>query len=372
MRSRPERGRPAAAVGAVIVVLVAAGVVAWGVATRRDEPASTAGAVVEQVLTTLPPQLQPPATAVDLPTDRGVGTGALIYHPKTDPGDLDPTGKNFEQHDIYLVTVSGEQFRIGRTPPNVGPLNLSLSPDGRWLATKRDGRWRVRDLSGTTEHEVMIGYELSVWSTDARSVLLVKPDEDSRDYAAMALPDGEVRPLGVRTSGVAWGVAFIDGRELAVYEWQMLGGTSASSELTIKLTDVVTLVTRTLTLGGQTPSGRVPDVPVFGWHAGGSPTAIWAQVNLSDPRSTGTSTGLQQALLGVDVTTGAATTRIEMTTIAGQTAEWFLGVVAEGVVLQRTTTTNTELVVVDPHNGTRRVVTTFPGLVDPLVPGAQA
>jgi len=342
-------------VGAVLVVLAAAGVVAWGLATQRDDPTSVAGAEFEPVLSTLPAQVRPPDQAVDLPTDRGVGRGAVIYHQQTDPEDLDPTGATFERHDVYVVTVSGEQFRVGRTPAGVGPLNLSLSPDGRWLADRRDDGWRVRDLTGTAEHEITSEYELDLWSTDARSVLFMKPDMDGREYAVMDLPGGEVRPLDVRTSAVSADAGFINGREIATYEWPSTGDTS---ETTVKLTDIVTLVTRRLTVGVQ----EKIETPFALWYAGGSPPTIWVQ---APP------TGGQETLRGVDVKTGAATGGIEVRSTPGQSVELCRGVVAEGVVLQRMTKTTTELVVVDPHSGARRVVTTFPGLVNPLVPGAR-
>ncbi|MET8373531.1 TolB family protein [Micromonospora sp. DT68] len=355
----PERGwRRAAAVSAVLVVLAAIGVVVWGVATQREAPTPAAGAEFEPVLSTLPAQVRPPAQAVDLPTDRGVGRGALIYHQQTDPEDLDPTGATFERHDVYVVTVSGEQFRVGRTPEGVGPLNLSLSPDGRWLADRRDGRWRVRDLTGTAEHEVTSEYELDVWSTDARSALFMKPDMDGRGYAVMALPDGEVRQLDMRTSAISAEAGFINGREIATYE---LVPTDHASEMTVKLTDIATLVTRRLTVGRQETTETAPPMLAL-WYAGGSPPTIWVHA----PSKSG-----QGTLLGVDVKTGAATAGIEVRTVPGQSAELCRGVVPEGVVLQRMTKTTTELVVVDPHNGARRVVTTFPRLVNLLVPGAR-
>lgn len=173
---------------------------------------------MDGVFTGLPAQLQPPARVADLPSDHAVGQAALMYHEHIDTNTYDPNRRTFEQKDVYLVTRSGEHFRVGRTPEQTGPLDLSLSPDGRWLGSKRDGRWRVRDLSGVAEYEVPDGYVLWLWSTDAGSVLLVKPSVGDRTFATMALPGGGVRLLDMRTPDVATQVAFVAGRELALFD----------------------------------------------------------------------------------------------------------------------------------------------------------
>ncbi|MEV1143584.1 hypothetical protein [Micromonospora sp. NPDC049799] len=361
-----------------IIVVVAAGMAAWHVAAQRKGSVPAADTTVEGVFDDLPPQLRPPAQVADLPSDRGVGRGALMYHLGTAAGGLDPDTRPFTQNDVYLVTRSGEHFRAGRTPAATGPLNLSLSSDGRWLAAKRDGQWRVRDLSGTAVYEVADGYEPWLWSTDARSLLLAKLSVDGRSFGAMALPGGGVRSLDVRTSNLATEVAFIAGRELAVFDVNPPVGPSAPPELSITLNDVVTGATRTLpvVVPGQTKPGEVvgPVLPL--WHAGGSPPSIWVEVGRPDLLPTSAPEGMlvapSVALLGVDVTSGAATARIEVPSIDADGPQLCRGVVADGVVLQRWTATNTELIVVDPRRDVRRVVTTLPENVTVLAPGARA
>ncbi|MFF4875527.1 hypothetical protein [Micromonospora sp. NPDC000668] len=357
--------------GVAVVMLVAVGMVAWRVtATARTVPVR---AGLEEVFTGLPAELRPPAQVADLPTDRGVGRGALIYHPGIGAGGFEPESRTFEQHDIYLVTGSGEHFRVGRTPSNVGPRNLSLSPDGRWLGAKRDGHWRVRDLSGVAEYEVPGGYELGLWSTDARSLLLAKPGVDGRAFTMMALPTGVISPLEVRTHAVATEVAFIGGRELAVFEPNPWVDPSAPQELNITLKDVVTGAPRTLPViaPGQMKPGEVLGPLMVLWHAGGSPPSIWMEVGRADLAPTGGLVAPSVALLGVDVASGGSIARIEMRSADADEQQLCLGVVADGVVLQRWTATSTELIVVDPRRNTRRVVTTLPKFVAVLVPGAK-
>jgi hypothetical protein len=335
----------------LVIAVVAAGLVAWRMtATERREPPgapATAVAAVAAVFTDLPAELRPPARVTDLPTDRGVGRAALIYHANLSDG-FDEETRAFARRDIHLVTTTGDHFRVGRTPADLRPLSLSLSPDGRWLGAKRDGRWRVRDLSGTTEYEAGDGYELWLWSTDARSVLLGRPSAD--------------------------------GRELAVFDPDPMVGPSAPSAqgLSITLHHVATDATRRLPVivAGQTRPGETIGPIVTQWHVGGNPPRIWTAVERPDPRPTRSRTPadrrraaatLSAALLGVDATSGAATARIEL---AGG-SELCRGVVADGVVLQQWTRNTTELIVVDPTRLTRRVVTTLPGSPELLLPGAR-
>jgi hypothetical protein len=182
----------------------------------------------------------------------------------------------------------------------------------------------------------------------------------------------------VRTLNVATEVAFIAGRELAVFDSNPLVGPSASQELSITLRDVVTGATRTLpvVVPGQLGPGEVAGPIIALWHAGGSPPSIWVEVGRPDLLPTGTPEGMlvapSVALLGVDVTSGAATARIEMPSISADGPQLCRGVVADGVVLQRWTATNTELIVVDPRRNIRRVVTTLPQSVTVHTPGATA
>ncbi|WP_406071315.1 hypothetical protein [Micromonospora sp. NBC_01638] len=357
-----------------------AGTVAWRVTVaQRREPLRPVAAGVGDLFTELPAQLRPPAQVPDLPTDRAAGQGVLIYHLRDGIDSFDPDSRSFDQNDVYLVTRSGEHFRIGRTPAKVEPLNLSLSPDGRWLGAKRDGRWRVRDLSGTAEYEVADGYELWHWSTDARSLLLAEPGVNGRAFATMALPGGGVRLLGVRSSGIATEVAFIGGRELAVFDAIPLVRPFTTQELKVTLKDVLTGTSRTVPVigPGQMGPGETVGPLIALWHVGGNPPTIWTEVGRPDLVPTDLPEGPlvlpSVALLGVDVTSGAPTTRIELpNTAVDEGRQLCLGVVADGVVLQRWTAKSTELIVVDAHRNTRRVVTTFPETVIVLVPGARA
>jgi hypothetical protein len=355
----------------VVVSVVAAALVAVGLAACRvrsaapEEPVRPAAAGVDEVFTELPARLRPPAEAPELPTDRGVGRAALVYQ-LTDPDSF--------ERDIYLVTRTGEHVRLGDTPSRPGPADLSLSPDGRWLAAKRDDRWSVRDLTGTAELGVPVVYDLWLWSTDARSVLLGIPGPDGRAFAVMDLPDGTVRHLDVRTSNTDTEVAFVAGRELAVFESNPLDP-SAAQEVTLLLTDVGSGATRRLPVlaPGQLGPGEVVGPLVAPWHAGGNPPSIWVGVGGRGPVPTGAREGTPMtpttALVGVDVASGAAAGRIEMP--PGGTHQ-SRGVVGDGIVLQHWTATATELIVVDPRRGTRRVVTMFPEAVIVLVPGATA
>ncbi|WP_203996595.1 hypothetical protein [Micromonospora lutea] len=331
----------------------------------------TAG--IEAVFSELPPHLVPPAQVVDLPDHRGVGRGALMYHLMVNAASLDPDTRTFAQNDVYLVTRSGEHFRVGRTPAAAEPLHLSLSPDGRWLGVKRDGRWQVRDLAGTTKYEVAEGYELWLWSTDARSLLLAKLSTEGRTFGSMALPGGTVSPLGITTSLLTTEVAFLAGRELATFDMTPMADPATAQALTLTVQDVVTGVTRTLPVVApeQLEPGETagPLIPL--WHAGGNPPTIWAVIGRPNrlPTNEGSPVAPSVALLGVDATSGAATARIETSYRSTDGPQLCLGVVADGVVLQRWTGTGTELIVVDPQSNDRRVVTTFPTSVTVLAPG---
>ncbi|GAB3939461.1 hypothetical protein GCM10027614_21750 [Micromonospora vulcania] len=235
----------------------------------------------------------------------------------------------------------------------------------------------MRDLSGTAEYEVTVGYELSHWSTDARSVLLVGPSADGRAFATMALPGGDVRPLDLRLANLSTEVAFVVGRELAVFDGYPWADQSGTQELTVTLKDVHRSVNRRLTVigPGQLRPGEALGPLIALWRAGGNPPSIWMEVGQTDLVPTDSPEGSlvlpSVALLGVDVTSGAPLGRIELTSTNVDGRQLCVGVVAEGVVLQRWTASATELIVVDPRRGTRRVVTRFPENVNVLVPGAR-
>ncbi|HZN17693.1 MAG TPA: hypothetical protein VFB84_05810 [Micromonosporaceae bacterium] len=249
------------------------------------------------------------------------------------------------------------------------------------LAAKRDGQWRVRNLSGVAEHKVPDGYELLLWSTDAGSILLVRLSIGEHTLATMALPGGDVRLLDVRsTAGIAVEVAFVAGRELVVFApAASVKAPLTPQEASITLQDVVTGTTRKLAVAvpRQLRPGETTGSFFSLWHAGGSPPSVWVEVGRPDLLPTDLSEGMPVippvALLGVDVVSGAALARIDMS--GAGTERWShlcRGVVAEGVVLQRWSATSTELIVVDPRTGLRRVVTTVPGLATLLPPGTRS
>ncbi|MGQ5264386.1 hypothetical protein ACTWLT_26920 [Micromonospora sp. ZYX-F-536] len=315
-----------------------------------------------------------PARVTDLPADHGVGPAALMYHRAVDADSFNPVSRTFEQNDVYLVTRSGEHFRVGRTPPDTGPLNLSLSPDGRWLGGKRDGRWWLRDLSAVTEYEVPEEHELLRWSTDGRSALLGKPGT-AWTFATMALPGGTVRQLTVALPPAAAVVAFIAGRELAVFDPKPLLVGSAPHEVAVTLKDILTGEGRALpvVVPGQLVPGEVAG-PFALIHGGGSPPSIWVEVGRPDLVPASAPEGMlvapSVALLGVDVASGVAAGRIEIAPSGAGGRQLCRGVVADGAVVQRETGAGTELLVVDPRRNVRRLVTTFPESVTVLAPGA--
>jgi hypothetical protein len=112
------------------------------------------------------------------------------------------------------------------------------------------------------------------------------------------------------------------------------------------------------------------------FHVGGNPLSIWAEIGRADLLPTDSPEGALTvptvALIGVDIATGAATPRIDIAAPKLGSVELCLGVLADGVVLQRWTATTTELIIVDPHSGARRVVTSFPEQVYMTIPGARA
>ncbi|MGA3486831.1 hypothetical protein ACK8GG_02320 [Micromonosporaceae bacterium DT55] len=353
---------------AVVVALVAAVLVTWRAVAPVKEPVQEPAAIPAtrsaEVFVDLPSELSPPARVVDLPADRGVGWGALIYHRDVTSGvDLD--AGTSEEVDVFLVTGSGEQFRVGRTSAGGESLDLSLSPDGRWLASRPDGQWRVRDLSGTAEHGLPAGAEFVFWSTHAGSLLLMQKQSGSHSYAVMTLPDGVVRPLGVPVRQLVLPVALVDGRELALVESAPYTGGEPSPAFTLALLDVVTGGMRSLRLfaEGELRSGEVPGPVVPLIQAGGDPATIWIQVG----RPEGLALQPPLSILGVEVGSGARTGRIELPLSEGS----FLTVLVDGVVLKGQSDGGTELKVLDLRTGTRRTVTTIQGTVVLVVPGTR-
>ncbi|WBB70118.1 hypothetical protein [Micromonospora sp. WMMD812] len=340
-------------------------VVAAPVTAREAGPVTT-----WELLAGLPDRLLPPATPTALPTDRAVGRGALLYQ-INDPDVVDVTG-GLPRWPMYLVTASGEQFGVGLA--DIAGSRQALSPDGRWFAERRDGQWRIRDLTGITERAVPPGYELRKWSTDGRALLLGQPSGASEAYAALTLPDGQLRPLALRGTPNRRMLAFLDGRELATAEFNVGPKIRPQRQLTIAIQDVDGGTARSVSLATTQEVGpgdlRNALVPLV--RGGGDPPAVWALV-IEDEVPTGLPEGARaeppMTLVGVDLRSGRPAGRIDLVVPQGGGGEYFVGLAGTEVLLQRFTTGGSELVVADPATGRRRVLTSLPDLTRVSLPG---
>lgn len=168
---RYRRRRAAAVpVAAGLAALLAVGVAGVRAATstgHRGSPADTRTVLV------LPRVVTPPdGTVPPLPTGHGVGPAVLVYRacPSTCPA--------------YLVTTAGRTYALDVPDKSLDPqpglqaqiqdLDVSLSPDGRYLATTVGGRLTIRDLTGTGVRREPFG-RVGTWSPDGRFVLIGFP-----------------------------------------------------------------------------------------------------------------------------------------------------------------------------------------------------
>jgi hypothetical protein len=155
----------------------------------------------------------------DLPADRAVGRGVLVYRPCADCG-------------AWLVTEDGARYGVPPVPwpppvtypaPGTSPLGaplpetprdpmfgLRLSPDGRWLLRPGVGTTLVRDLAGTTERHVA-HVDIGAWSDDGRWV--VSGDGQDGDAALVDLTTGERRPVRRDEEYRWWRIAAVLGRD---------------------------------------------------------------------------------------------------------------------------------------------------------------
>ncbi|MEH0938495.1 hypothetical protein [Micromonospora psammae] len=362
----------------VLVGVAAAGGVGWRAATGESgvDSGPTAPSVAPRdVLTGLPAQVRVPATPADLPADRAVGPAAFLYHVERSGGSDEPTG-TLAQRDIHLVTRSGEQFRAGRTPATLGPRHQSLSPDGRWLAVRRDGQWWLRDLTGSTERTVPPGYEVWGWSTDSGSVLIAQLSQSGRAFAVLSTEDGSLRRLDVPATQLTDVVTLVDGRHLVLVDLEPFTERDAASpKLTVRVWDMQTGATRDVPVlrPGQLRPGETFNSFVPLLTGGGVPARVWVQIARQDAYPTGGPEGPvaipASALVGVDVRSGAPVGRVELAEPRKGAGEGYLGIVGGELVLDRTARGRSELVAVDPVSGDRRVVTELPHLARVLVPG---
>ncbi len=165
-----RRRAVAVPVAAGLAALLAVGVIGVRAATstgNRDVPGDVPAALA------LPPVVTPPTGYVPpLPTDRGVGPAVLAYRacPSTCPA--------------YLVTATGRTYALGTPDRDANPLvataaqvqdlAVSLSPDGRYLATTTNDATTIRDLTGTGVRREPFGLILA-WSPGDRFVLVNGP-----------------------------------------------------------------------------------------------------------------------------------------------------------------------------------------------------
>jgi len=172
LRTARRQRRIAWAVPVVAVVLVAAGVVAV-LPLRQDKSATVSW---------LPATLAPAGSVRDLPAGP-VGPAALAY--TRDDGST------------TLVTEDGQHYRAGEAV-------RSISPDGSWVAMRRDGRLVLRDLTGSGTVEP--GYDddtaVVAWSSDSRwAAVRTGPADPGTDQNVTMFDLETGRPIGSVPAG---------------------------------------------------------------------------------------------------------------------------------------------------------------------------
>ena len=143
----PKRSRATVLVAIAIVAVLAAGVAVWRVTAGRSDALPTAGTTTP-LFTNLPARLDLPTDVVDLPTDRGVGPAALIYHLAVDSNTFNPDTRTFAQRDVFVVTQAGSTVphrpdtHRGRTAQPVAFPGRTLARDeaGQPMVAPRPGR----------------------------------------------------------------------------------------------------------------------------------------------------------------------------------------------------------------------------------------
>ncbi|MEU4556534.1 hypothetical protein [Micromonospora violae] len=347
---------------------------AWRTSATRS-PASAEAPTLEsgpELLSGLPDRLLPPPTPTVLPTDRAVGRGALLYQIR-DPNSFTAASGGLPQLPTYLVTATGDQFSVG--PTTMGEVNQALSPDGQWLAQRRDRQWWIRDLTGTTDLAVPPGYEVRQWSSDGQTMLLGQSTGASETFTTFTLPTGELHPLALPAMPPRRMLAFIDGREVATTEFALGPNHQPRSQLTITIQDIDGRNARSVSIPTtqQAGPGDVRDALVPLVRGGGDPPTVWALVALqedgpaSQPQKA--SAALPMTLVGVDLRSGKPAGRIDLVTPQGDEGEEFIGLAGTAVLLQRWTADAVELVAANPATGQRRVLTSLPDYTKVILPG---
>jgi hypothetical protein len=125
-----------------------------------------------------------PAAPPALPGTGRVGAGSLLYaacHDGCQP---------------LLLTQDGAQFQLEKTTPGPPTRAQTLSPDGRWMGQIERGRYVVRELAGVRRHELPGSWDAWAWSPEGRWLLLADhQDGDVRSYLRMDVASGRSTPL---------------------------------------------------------------------------------------------------------------------------------------------------------------------------------
>ncbi|MET8045437.1 hypothetical protein ABZU25_31790 [Micromonospora sp. NPDC005215] len=353
----------------------AAGVTLWRTnPTRSPASAEVAAPVSAQgLLTGLPSRLVPPPAPTALPTDQAVGRAALLYQ-INDPETFTIAAGGLPRLPIYLVTASGDQFGVGLTSATGEPTQL-LSPDGRWLAQRRDRQWWIRDLTATTEQAVPPGYDVRQWSSDGQALLLGQTTGASETYTTLTLPIGELHPLALPAMPARQMLAFLDGREVATAEFYLGPNHQPRRQLTIAIQDADGRNARSVSIPTtqQVGSGDIRNALVPLVRGGGDPPTVWALVVAQEEALTsqpaGTRTEPPMTLVGVDLRSGKPAGHINLVAPGNGEGEEFIGLAGTEVLLQRWTAGTVELVAVDPATGQRRTLTSLPDYARINLPG---
>ncbi|WP_159104813.1 PD40 domain-containing protein [Plantactinospora sp. BB1] len=181
-RRRAARLAPVAAAATVVTF----GTVA--VVGLRPDPPVAQTVVAVPTVDWLPDRLDLPASGPDaLPASGPVGPGVLVY------ADLRPGAPA-----PVLLTEDGRQHRLAEPVTSAAGLSHTrptLSPDGRWLGEQRDGRYVVRDLTGTTRHRLPDGFSPVAWSPESRWLLLADNLHEEAAPVRLDVTSGDQRPV---------------------------------------------------------------------------------------------------------------------------------------------------------------------------------
>jgi hypothetical protein len=181
---------------------------------------------------TWPGDITVPKSAPALPDDRPVGPAVAAYR------------VNPDSRDVYLVTMTGDQYLIpvlgerhmpkpqptsgSQPPPEEMPLDpmfgLQLSPDGRWLVRVDWAKGSVlRDLTGTATVQLDRADQPMTWSPGGRLVLLDVRSAAKEGSAILEPATGRRTPIADKVCGEGFSerAVFDDGKILCAPLRQM-------------------------------------------------------------------------------------------------------------------------------------------------------